>query len=218
MLIEKFESFEKKLDTQLAKYPIALQAERRIGHPKTRILMFSFLLIMALVVLYLNPEFAHMLIATAMPSFCTMRLLQVWNDSTLGSVGAGPLLKENKMEMWLTYWLIFSKLLLLETLGIGNLIPFYSLLRLVFLVWLQAPGFEGAQFIYEKGMVPVIHTLFKGGSRISRSASNLKSTLREKKAEAEEKIESSSSPSKNIKTFQTSETSPSPRQSGRKED
>jgi hypothetical protein len=218
MMIEKFESFEKKLDTQLSKHPIALQAERRLGHPKTRILMSFLLLMVALVVLYLNPEFAYMLIATAMPSFCTMQLLRVWNDSTLGSVGAGPLLKENKMEMWLAYWIIFSKLLLLETLGIGNLIPLYSVLRIVFVVWLQAPGFEGAQFIYEKGMVPVIHTLFKGGSSLSRSASNIKNTLREKKAEIEEKIEASSSPSKNIKSFQTSETSPSPRSSGRKEE
>ena len=215
MLVEKFESFEKKLDTQLAKYPIVLQAERQLGLPKTRILMAFGLLVMALTLLYLNPEFAHMLIAVILPSFHTIRLLRVYDDAMLGSVGAGPLLKENGVEMWMAYWLIFSKLLLLETLGIGKLLPMYSLLRIVFLTWLQAPGFEGAQVIYEKGMVPAFHALFKGGSQVSRSASNLKSTLREKKAEVEEKIDSPSSPSRNTKSYQKTETNRSPSPSSR---
>lgn len=219
MLVERFESFEKQLDTQLAKFSIALQAERRLGHPKTRILMFFLLLLVALVILYLNPEFAHMLIAVAMPSFCTVRLLRVYDDSLLGSVGAGPLLKENKFEMWMAYWLIFSKLLILETLGIGNVLPMYSFLRMVFLIWLQAPGFEGAQVIYEKAMIPTFHMVFKESSPVSRTTSNLKSALREKKEEAEEKINAASSPSRNTKTFQTSEpASPSSTHSSRKDD
>jgi hypothetical protein len=217
MLVEQFESMEKKLDTQLAKFPIALQAERRLGHPKTRILMFALLMLVALVIFYLNPEFAHMLIAVGMPSLCTIRLMRAYDDSMLGSVGAGPILKENKFEMWMAYWLIFSKLLILETLGIANLLPLYSLLRTVFLIWLQAPGFEGAQVIYEKAMVPAIHMVFKGSSPVSRSVSNVKSSLREKKEEAEELINRSTSPSGNTRSSDHG-GGPSSNHSSRKDD
>jgi hypothetical protein len=213
MLVEKFEVLEKKVDTQLAKYPIALQAERRLGHPKTRLLLFSLLLLVALIVLYLNPDFAYMLIATVMPSICTVRLLQAYNDSALGSVGAGPVLKGYKAEMWMAYWLIFSKLLLLETLGLTNFLPMYSLLRIIFVVWLQAPGFEGAQVLYEKAMLPAIHFLFKSGSS---SSSRHKGGAREKKAEAEEKSDNSFSSSPSAKGSQM-ESKGSPR-SNRKED
>jgi hypothetical protein len=209
MLIERLEALEKQVDTQLAKYPIALQAERRLGHPKTRLLMFSLLLLVAMVVLYLNADFAYMLIATVMPSICTVRLLRAYNDSALGSVGAGPMLKTYKAELWMAYWLIFSKLLLLETLGVTKLVPLYSLLRIAFVVWLQAPGFEGAQIVYEKAMLPAIHFLFKSGSSAS---SKVKGGPRERKVEAEEKPHNpfSSSPS--------DKGTPSSRHSSRKED
>ena len=222
--MEKFETIEKKLDTQLAKYPMALQAERRLGHPKTRLLLFSLSLVIGLILLYLNPDFAQMLIATVMPTICTVRLLKAYSDSMLGSVGAGPKLKECKFEMWMAYWLIFSKLLIIETLGINRLLPLYSFLRIIFVVWLQAPGLEGAQVIYDKVIKHTIHFVYKGSSSTTRPTSALKSTLREKKAEAEEKIDemTSTSPTGNVKSFQTEpKQSPSPMRSSpssRKED
>ena len=60
-------------------------------------------------------------------------------------------------KQWCTYWVVFFTLYLtelyVETFGFGllhKIIPYYFLIKLVFLIWLFFPSTMGASFIYEK--------------------------------------------------------------------
>lgn len=54
-------------------------------------------------------------------------------------------------KQWLTYWTVFSLFILIE-LFLGALlqyIPFYFFLKMVFLIWLFLPIFQGASVVYD---------------------------------------------------------------------
>ena len=51
---------------------------------------------------------------------------------------------------WLTYWTVYAALNLVETFAgfILDMIPLSGLFRLVFLIWLQHPKYDGALTVY----------------------------------------------------------------------
>ncbi|XP_066326894.1 protein HVA22-like isoform X1 [Miscanthus floridulus] len=55
-------------------------------------------------------------------------------------------------EQWLSYWIIYSFITLLEMLAEPLLywIPVWYPAKLLFVAWLVLPQFKGASFIYEK--------------------------------------------------------------------
>jgi receptor expression-enhancing protein 5/6 len=60
-------------------------------------------------------------------------------------------------KQWCTYWVVFFTFelveLYVETLGFGvlhKIVPYYFLIKLVFLIWLFFPSTMGANFVYEK--------------------------------------------------------------------
>lgn len=61
--------------------------------------------------------------------------------------------------MWLTYWVVFSALSIVEFFSdiILGLIPFYWLLKCIFLIWCFVPysRINGSRFIYYKFIRPV---------------------------------------------------------------
>jgi hypothetical protein len=59
---------------------------------------------------------------------------------------------------WLTYWVIFSLFSVVELVGdtLISMIPFYSFLKLAFLLWLLLPRFKGASKLYQKVIQPLI--------------------------------------------------------------
>ena len=59
---------------------------------------------------------------------------------------------------WLTYWLVFSLFKLMEGVmdSILHYIPFYFILKIVFLVWCFYPGTDGALIVYSHAIKPNI--------------------------------------------------------------
>jgi len=57
---------------------------------------------------------------------------------------------------WLTYWVVFSSLMLLDMIAgpILHLIPFYYVLKLLLLMWLFYPKSNGATIIYQQIIKP----------------------------------------------------------------
>jgi receptor expression-enhancing protein 5/6 len=55
-------------------------------------------------------------------------------------------------EQWLSYWIIYSFITLLEMLAEPLLywIPVWYPVKLLFVAWLVLPQFKGASFVYEK--------------------------------------------------------------------
>jgi len=60
-------------------------------------------------------------------------------------------------KQWLTYWMVFSLLNFADSvLGfLLRLIPFYQLIKMLVLIWLQNPMTQGAKILYEKYLKPL---------------------------------------------------------------
>ena len=71
---------------------------------------------------------------------------------------------------WLTYWVIFSLFSVLESVAsfLVSWIPFYNVLKLMFLLWLLLPRFKGASKLYQALVQPIIR---KHESKIDQSIS-----------------------------------------------
>lgn len=55
-------------------------------------------------------------------------------------------------EQWLTYWILYSFLTLVEMAAatLFSWIPFWHPVKLAFIAWLVLPQFRGASFIYQR--------------------------------------------------------------------
>ncbi len=64
--------------------------------------------------------------------------------------------RQDAAPEWLTYWVIFSLFTVIESVGtiLISWIPFYSFLKLAFLVWLLLPRFKGASKTYHALVQP----------------------------------------------------------------
>eukprot|EP00002_Diphylleia_rotans_P024186 TRINITY_DN476_c0_g13_i1.p1 TRINITY_DN476_c0_g13~~TRINITY_DN476_c0_g13_i1.p1 ORF type:complete len:146 (+),score=37.03 TRINITY_DN476_c0_g13_i1:68-505(+) len=61
-------------------------------------------------------------------------------------------------SQWLTYWIVYGFMQVIEALFefILEWIPFYYEIKFLFFVWLQAPRYMGAQYLYEKFIEPFL--------------------------------------------------------------
>ncbi len=61
-------------------------------------------------------------------------------------------------KVWLTYWMVFGVLNVLETFFgfIFWIIPYWDWVRLALFVWLLLPNFNGANVIYQTVVKPVM--------------------------------------------------------------
>jgi receptor expression-enhancing protein 5/6 len=59
---------------------------------------------------------------------------------------------------WLTYWVVFSFLSIVENLMgfLVVLIPFYFWLKIAIIIWMYYPATRGAQVIYEQALRPLL--------------------------------------------------------------
>ena len=64
----------------------------------------------------------------------------------------------SEVTSWLTYWVTFSALTLLESASIKLMswLPFYYLMRLALIVWLFLPATKGAQGLYSWAVAPLL--------------------------------------------------------------
>ena|SRR3989338_2480810 len=67
---------------------------------------------------------------------------------------------DNKLEdtKWLSYWVIYAAFVFLEIFSefILSYLPFYWLLKFVFLLWLLIPATNGIQIIYNRVFSPYL--------------------------------------------------------------
>lgn len=70
-------------------------------------------------------------------------------------------------KQWLTYWTVFSLFFLIETFFLSKVAElvgkenYYFIFKLVFLIWLFLPNFQGAAFIYDKFIFKVFKSAEK---------------------------------------------------------
>jgi len=94
-------------------------------------------------------------------------VLQGWNIlltsvtvlfPTIHSIRAIESGEKSDDKVWLTYWMIFGLINVVETFFgfILNLIPYYSWMRLLIFIWLLSPYFNGRVMLYEKVARPFL--------------------------------------------------------------
>ena len=95
-------------------------------------------LIISLILVYLNifDTIITNLLGTLYPAFWTIKSIE--NNDLI------------EQKNWLTYWAVFSFFILLDMLSpiIIKFIPFYFVMKIMFLIWLFMPGTHGCKFIY----------------------------------------------------------------------
>ena len=135
------------------------------------------------------------LVGTLYPGFSTIKSIQ----------------KNTRKKEWLTYWVVFGSFLIFDMFSniIVKFIPFYFVLKILFLIWMFIPGSNGCKLVYEflisKIMKPLeeIFDMFfkeykeaqqeivgkakKQGVKIMQDLMNLKKKMQQKKANLEKK-------------------------------
>ena len=95
------------------------------------------LLLICVILVYLNifESFITNFIGTVYPGFCTIKSIEK---------------KSKDKKNWLTYWLIFGSFLIVDKFAviIMKIIPFYFVLKILFLIWMFLPGSNGSAIVY----------------------------------------------------------------------
>uniref|UniRef100_A0A183D2W1 Receptor expression-enhancing protein n=1 Tax=Gongylonema pulchrum TaxID=637853 RepID=A0A183D2W1_9BILA len=92
------------------------------------------------------------------------------------SINAIESSRKDDDSQWLTYWVVFALLTILEFFSetFVAYIPVYWLVKCLFLVWLFAPMTMGAQKIYARIIQPFVHKHHSLiGKQIGRAAQKL---------------------------------------------
>ena len=90
-------------------------------------------------------------------------------------------------KLWLTYWTIYAIFSFLDlfTGWILKIIPFYFIIKLVFLVWCFMPNTKGAVIIYDKIIKPlIVNKLMEKTKKAEELAKNEINKNKEKISEA----------------------------------
>ena len=76
----------------------------------------------------------------------------------LHSIRAIESANKNDDKVWLTYWMVFGFIHVLETFirFLLDFIPYFEWIRLAFFVWLITPQKNGAQVLYESVLRPAL--------------------------------------------------------------
>ena len=96
--------------------------------------------------------------------------------------------EEDDDKQWCTYWVVFFMFILFELYFsyILHLIPFYFLLKLIFLIWLFFPTTNGATLIYDKFLCKLYSKYEKNldefvdkvGESVARGYTDAKKTIK----------------------------------------
>ena len=75
------------------------------------------------------------LVGTLYPGFSTIKAIQ----------------KNKDKKEWLTYWVIFGSFLIFDMFStiIIKVVPYYFVVKIIFLIWMFIPGSNGCQIVYD---------------------------------------------------------------------
>mmetsp|Transcript_3749 Transcript_3749/g.9471 ORF Transcript_3749/g.9471 Transcript_3749/m.9471 type:complete len:130 (+) Transcript_3749:156-545(+) len=95
--------------------------------------------------------------------------------------------RQDAAPEWLTYWVIFSLFTVIESVGtfLISWIPFYSFLKLAFLMWLLLPRFKGASKLYQALVQPFMkkheekidHSIMQGFETVTSMGARIRHTI-----------------------------------------
>jgi len=124
-----------KLEKRLCEYPVVIKVSNALELRP----IYVALLALSIVLLFLG-------ILSQTVSYLVGYLHPAWL-----SVKAIESKSPDEGRQWLSYWVIFAVFGFIETIAESFIfwVPFYYILKVVFLLWLSLPQFRGATILYD---------------------------------------------------------------------
>jgi len=119
-----------------------MQEQAELIHEKTGIpakyVLIALAICVASVFIGYLEQYITCLVGIIFPSICSIRALETKDP------------EDDKQ--WLTYWVVYGIFTFIDLFSgfILKYIPFYFVLKILFLIWLFLPTFKGASLIYQK--------------------------------------------------------------------
>ncbi|WBW74930.1 ER membrane protein DP1/Yop1 [Schizosaccharomyces osmophilus] len=132
------------LDQRLSSFPQLNKLEKTVGVSKLYVVLGLAGVYFLFLILNMGGPILTNLLAFGMPAFFSIHAIETTNKSD--------------DTQWLTYYLITSFMNVIEYWSnlILYYVPFYWLIKAVFLLWLALPKFNGAAIVYNYVIRPYI--------------------------------------------------------------
>jgi receptor expression-enhancing protein 5/6 len=132
------------------------ELEEKTGHSKVYFFLGAVLLVSTFILGFGGLKLVTDLVGFLYPAYMSFK-----------SMESSPKGVPDDATQWLTYWVIFSSLTVIEGLFtfIVNLIPFYYGIKMGLIIWLYHPKTTGAEVIYNQIVRPKILPHLEGGKK-----------------------------------------------------
>uniref|UniRef100_A0A7S4IT74 Receptor expression-enhancing protein n=1 Tax=Odontella aurita TaxID=265563 RepID=A0A7S4IT74_9STRA len=139
-----------KVDAFLAKYPSLFQykklaeIEKKTGHSKVYFFFLFSTLLSTVIYLLGGPKLISDLVSFLYPAYMSFKTID--SEDSEGDA------------QWLTYWVVFGVISILETCCsfLVSWIPLYFVLKIAFFIWLWHPKTLGAGVVYTQALRPLL--------------------------------------------------------------
>jgi len=131
-----------QLEMRLLENPTLKNIRNKTGIPLVYIL--GILIMLSLIVLYSLSGIRAItsIVGVIVPGYMSLKALK----------------DDNKLELWLSYWIWYGLFSLIESITDIFLfwIPMYEFMKMAFCIYLYAPNTKGALFLYRKILQPLV--------------------------------------------------------------
>ncbi|KFX91904.1 hypothetical protein O988_07529 [Pseudogymnoascus sp. VKM F-3808] len=156
---DKAQAHLSQVDKELSKYQVFNNFEKQTSVPK----VYAVLGVVGLYFFFVFFNFGGQILT----NFAGFIIPGYYSLEAIFSVGKAD------DTQWLTYWVVFGFLTVLESLiSVVYWFPFYYTFKLIFTLWLALPQTGGAQLIFRSFFQPVFSRHFQ-----QSTASNLRSKV-----------------------------------------
>ncbi|KAI6116594.1 TB2/DP1, HVA22 family-domain-containing protein [Pisolithus thermaeus] len=134
-----------QLDKELTKYPALTSIETRTQIPKTYLVLATLVLLAIFHLITPVAAPVSYVMGFALPAYLSLKALESPGHSD--------------DVQWITYWVVFASLGFVETFAMGVVLyylPWYFVIKTVFLLWLQLPAFRGGYVTYNRVIKPLL--------------------------------------------------------------
>ncbi|KAJ5689542.1 hypothetical protein N7462_003934 [Penicillium macrosclerotiorum] len=136
-----------QLDKELSKYPVLNNLERQTSVPKVYVILGLVGVYFFLVFFNIAGEFLVNLAGFLLPGYYSLAAL--FTSGTTDDT------------QWLTYWVVFSFLTVIESaINAAYWFPFYYIFKFVLVLWMALPQTNGAQIVFHSFLQPLVGRFF----------------------------------------------------------
>lgn len=134
------------------------EIEKKTGYSKAYFFLLALSIISSVIYTLGGAKLITDLVSFVYPAYMSFKAIDSSN--------------EGDDTQWLTYWVVFSFVSIIESIAgfITEFIPFYFPLKVAFFVWLYHPKFMGAGMVYSQAIKPFVMPYLNSISSVQKKA------------------------------------------------